>query len=328
MSNFKKYILNPDTLMYERQSVSKKTRICGYILSAALSLALSCVYFWIFTSVLGFDLPKTAALKSKNARWRAKVEIMNRRLDQYAAALESYRLRDDDIYRSVFGMNEISSEVRNAGIGGVDKYDYLSSLSRDCLLKQSYERLDLLTRMTCVQSKSFDELLVMAKRAGDMASCIPAVIPINPLPGSYHISSRFGYRSDPISGRLKMHSGFDFATHQGNPIYVTGDGVVEKVSHQFFGYGNSVIVNHGFGYKTRYAHMKEIKVTVGMKLKRGDCIGTVGNTGKSTGPHLHYEVIYKGVHKNPVNYFDLSMPAEEYASLLAGRDSSSIAASL
>lgn len=316
MSSIKKYKINLDTLMYEKERTSSKSRFLGSLMFLIMSLALSCLYFWIFTSVLGYDLPKTAMLKSENAKWRAKIELMNRQLDQYSTALESFQHRDDEIYRSIFGMNEISPEVRNAGFGGVDRYAFLDGLNEASLLKKTYERLDLLTKKTCIQSKSFDELSLMAKQAGDMASCIPAVVPINPIPGTFRISSGFGYRADPISGKLKLHAGFDFACPQGNPIYVTGDGVVERVRHEFFGYGNSVVVNHGFGYKTRYAHMRTISVREGMKVRRGDCLGETGNTGKSTGPHLHYEVIYKGRPRNPANYFDLNLPSEEYSSML------------
>mgnify|MGYP004678073941 FL=1 len=149
-----------------------------------------------------------------------------------------------------------------------------------------------------------------------MASCIPAIPPVLPDKSKYRISSTFGYRSDPISGVSKMHTGFDFACKPGNPVYASGDGVVSSVSFDLFNYGNSVVIDHGFGYKTRYAHLKTIFVAEGMKLKRGECIGESGNSGKSTGPHLHYEVIYRGRFVNPVNYFDLEMPVEEYASMV------------
>ena len=176
--------------------------------------------------------------------------------------------------------------------------------------------MDILTKKAYVQSKSFDDVEALSQRAGDMASCIPAIPPVLPDKSKYRISSTFGYRSDPISGVSKMHTGFDFACKPGNPVYASGDGVVSSVSFDLFNYGNSVVIDHGFGYKTRYAHLKTIFVAEGMKLKRGECIGESGNSGKSTGPHLHYEVIYRGKFVNPVNYFDLEMPVEEYASMV------------
>ena len=316
MSKFKRYKLNPETLLYEIEKVSAKSRVLKTVVLVAASMALSLVYLWLFTSVLGFELPKTALLKMKNARWTSSMELMNRQLDMYEATLQGLSIRDDEIYRNIFGMNEIPQEVRNAGFGGVNRYEYLETVPENSLLRRASVRLDILTKKAYVQSKSFDDVEALSQRAGDMASCIPAIPPVLPDNAKYRISSTFGYRSDPISGVSKMHTGFDFACKPGTPIYASGDGVVSSVTFELFNYGNSVVIDHGFGYKTRYAHLKTIFVAEGMKLKRGECIGESGNSGKSTGPHLHYEVMYKGRFVNPVNYFDLEMPVEEYASMV------------
>ena len=316
MSKFKRYKLNPETLLYEIEKVSAKSRVLKTVVLVAASMALSLVYLWLFTSVLGFELPKTALLKMKNARWTSIMELMNRQLDMYEATLQGLSIRDDEIYRNIFGMNEIPQEVRNAGFGGVNRYEYLETVPENSLLRRASVRLDILTKKAYVQSKSFDDVEALSQRAGDMASCIPAIPPVLPDKSKYRISSTFGYRSDPISGVSKMHTGFDFACKPGNPVYASGDGVVSSVTFELFNYGNSVVIDHGFGYKTRYAHLKTIFVAEGMKLKRGECIGESGNSGKSTGPHLHYEVMYKGRFVNPVNYFDLEMPVEEYASMV------------
>lgn len=316
MSKNKNYIFNSRTLMYE---VRKRSRTSQAIKSAVIlssSVVLAVLYFWIYTSVLGFELPKTALLKKQNAEWCSKMEVMNRQLDSYEDALTSLQMRDDDIYRSIFGMHEIPAEVRKAGFGGVNRYAHLEGLDRSGLLRNTTMRMDVLTKMSYVQSKSFDEVAQLSKRAGDMASCIPAIPPINPDKSKYRLSSSFGYRTDPVYGRSARHQGVDFAMDSGNPIYVTGDGVVESVKFEFFGYGNQVVVDHGFGYKTRYAHMRNIGVVEGMKVKRGECLGESGNSGKSTGPHLHYEVIYKGSPVNPSNYYDLSITPEEYATMV------------
>ena len=316
MSKFKRYKLNPETLLYEIEKVSAKSRVLKTVVLVAASMALSLVYLWLFTSVLGFELPKTALLKMKNARWTSSMELMNRQLDMYEATLQGLSIRDDEIYRNIFGMNEIPQEVRNAGFGGVNRYEYLETVPENSLLRRASVRLDILTKKAYVQSKSFDDVEALSQRAGDMASCIPAIPPVLPDKSKYRISSSFGYRSDPISGVSNMHTGFDFACKPGNPVYASGDGVVSSVTFELFNYGNSVVIDHGFGYKTRYAHLKTIFVAEGMKLKRGECIGESGNSGKSTGPHLHYEVMYKGRFVNPVNYFDLEMPVEEYASMV------------
>ena len=282
----------------------------------ALSIGMSVLYFWLYTSVFGLELPKTVLLKKQNAEWCSKMEVMNRQLDRYEDALTALQMRDDDIYRSIFGMHEIPAEVRNAGFGGVNRYSYLDGMDQNGLLKSTTVRMDVLTKKSYVQSKSFDEVAQLAKKAGDMASCIPAIPPINPDPSKYRLSSSFGYRTDPVHGRSTRHQGVDFALDSGNPVYSTGDGVVESVKFEFFGYGNQVVIDHGFGYKTRYAHLKNVGVVEGMKVKRGECIGESGNSGKSTGPHLHYEVIYKGSPVNPSNYYDLTITPEEYGTMV------------
>ena len=316
MANSRKYVLNPRTLAYEVKKRSKKMRVIRSVALLAASVALAVFYFWIYTSVFGLELPKTLMLKKKNAEWHSKLEVLNIQLDRYDEALVALQMRDDDIYRSIFGMHEIPAEVRNAGFGGVNRYEYLEGVDPSGSLKNTVMRLDVLTKKSYVQSKSFDEVAQLSKRAGDMASCIPAIPPVVPDKKIYRLSSSFGFRRDPFTGRSKRHSGVDFALKPGNPIYASGDGVVESVKFEFFGYGNSVLIDHGFGYKTRYAHLKSICVSEGMKIKRGECIGESGNSGRSSGPHLHYEVIYKDKHVNPANYFDLEITPGEYATMV------------
>lgn len=282
----------------------------------AASIVLSVLYFWVYVSVFEWELPKTVMLKKQNAGLCSRIEVLNRQLDRYDDALTALQMRDDDIYRSIFGMHEIPAEVRNAGFGGVNRYEHLEGVGKYELLKETTVRMDVLTKKTYVQSKSFDEIALLSKRAGDMASCIPAIPPVVPDRKITRLSSSFGFRKDPFTGRSKKHSGVDFALKPGNPIYATGDGVVESVKFEFFGYGNSVVINHGFGYKTRYAHLKSIGVVEGMKVKRGECVGESGNSGRSSGPHLHYEVIYKDRHVNPANYYDLTITPEEYATMV------------
>ena len=319
----RRYILNPETLMYEIKKVSLKSKVFKVFCLVAGSLLIAFLYMWIATSVLKLDLPKTAFLKAEQARLDARVDLLNSKMDRDQEILDGLRVRDEDVYRSIFGMNEIPPEVRNAGIGGVDRYAYLDGLEKDNYLKNTMLRLDRLTRQTTVQSKSFDEIASVSKTAGDMVSCIPAIPPIVPDPAKYHVSSPFGYRSDPFTEESKMHTGVDFAMDIGNPVYATGDAVVEAVDFDFFGYGNCVTLDHGFGYETKYAHLNSIFVTEGMKVKRGDCIGQSGKSGRASGPHLHYEVIYKGNKVNPMNYLDLSMSKVEYSAMVHQREDAS-----
>lgn len=316
MSHFRKYIFNAETLSYEFQKPSRRSRVMKY---AVILLACSCttvLYVWIYTSVFGFDLPKTAYLKRVNDTWSAKVAIIDRHLDEYSEVLNDLQLRDDDIYRSIFGMNPISKEVRNAGFGGVNRYGYLDDMDRNGALRKTVMRIDVLTKKSYVQSLSYDEVGVFSRRAGDMASCVPKIAPIVPDWSKYRVSSGFGVRTDPVYGGLARHNGLDFAMPVGNPVYSTGDGTVISVSYGRTGYGNNVVIDHGFGYRTRYAHLSSVFVEEGTKVKRGDFIGKSGNSGKSSGPHLHYEVIYMGRPVNPINYLDLEISPEEYSSMI------------
>jgi len=316
MPGLKKYDLNPETLVYEARKVSGKSRALYSLAALGICLAMTAFYFWLYLSVFHLEPPKTAILERRNDAWKTRVAIMNRDLDRCGASMDALQLRNDDIYRSIFGLNEIPKEVLNAGFGGVQRYAFLDEIGVDGTLKNTYMRLDMMTKQAYVQSKSFDEVMTLAKRAGDMASCIPAILPINPQGGSYRISSAFGGRIDPIHGGWRRHSGVDFATKIGNPVFATGDGVVESVKLQFFGYGNMVVIDHGFGYKTKYAHLCAVTVSEGMSVKRGTCIGGVGNSGKSTGPHLHYEVVYRNANVNPYNFYDMDVSPEEYATMV------------
>ena len=316
MAKTNKYTFNPRTLSYEVKKRSKRSRVLRSLAVFVTSLVLSAVYLWVYVSVLEWELPKTVLLKKENAQWRSRMEVLNRHLDVCDESLVALQMRDDAIYRSIFGMHEIPAEIRNAGFGGVNRYEHLEGVGNNGQLRNLVMRLDILTKKSYVQSKSFDEVALLSKRAGDMASCIPAIPPVVPDKKIYRLSSSFGYRSDPFTGRSKRHTGVDFALKPGNPIYATGDGVVESVKFEFFGYGNSVVIDHGFGYKTRYAHLKSIGVAEGMKVKRGECIGISGNSGRSSGPHLHYEVVYKDRHVNPANYYDLTITPEEYSTMV------------
>ncbi|MBQ6087857.1 MAG: M23 family metallopeptidase [Bacteroidales bacterium] len=327
MSKFGGYILNPETLLYEMTEVSWKSRLLKGLVLVLSSVAMSLLYAWIYVGVLGNDLPKTALLKKANARWNSKVELMGRRLDKVEYALETLEFRDDGIYRPLFGMKPIPAGERDAMYGGPGKYPDLEALPGSNALKTTLARLDRLSGGTYVQSRSFDEVAAIARRAGDMVSCIPAIPPINPDPSKYTLTSPFGYRSDPVYGSTAFHSGLDFAMSPGNPVYATGDGVVEMVAFEFYGYGNCVIINHGFGYKTRYAHMRDISVVEGLKVKRGDYLGESGKSGKVTGPHLHYEVIYMDSPVNPINYMDLEMSPKDYAAMVRGRRGEDVSAS-
>lgn len=276
------------------------------VVVSAISMFL--FYMWFYVRILGLDLPKTAILKRQNAAWNTRIDQMSTRLDRYDELLSLLEVRDDRIYRSVYGLDPIPQAVRHSGFGGENRYAALEGTA----LLEAVHRLDVLEKRAYVQSKSFEDVWALQQTAGDLAAHIPAIPPINTDPFTYRLSSPFGYRSDPILGVGKRHTGMDFACPPGNPIYVTGDGTVITVKHDRSGYGNHVEVDHGFGYVTRYAHMSRIDVEEGQKLTRGDCLGLSGKSGRITGPHLHYEVIYRKDYVNPAFYMDLTIEPDAY----------------
>ncbi len=300
-----RYVFNPITLQYEVREEPRYARYVRTALTIAVAAGLCVLYFWLYTSVLGWDLPKTARLKKENARWQSKIAVAERQMDIMEETLVGIEERDDNVYRSIFGMNVIPAEVKAA--------------KQDPQADPLISRLNSLTKRAYVQSMALDEVYGIAVNAGDMVSHIPAVPPILPKKGSFHVASPFGYRTDPVYGGTRFHAGQDLAADVGYPVYVTGDGVVEKVEYSFTGYGNEIVIDHGFGYKTRYAHLSRIDVAKGMKVLRGDQIGAVGRTGKATGPHLHYEVLYKGNAINPYSFMNLDMTVEEYIAMITRR---------
>lgn len=320
MSGKKQYIFNEETLSYEVVRPTVKGRLLRCC--AVLGLGLICffAYFWLYSEVLLLKTPKTMILESRNQELLSQIKGLNQKLDEKHRTLMEIEMRDNIVYRPIFGMEEIPSEVRDAGFGGVDRYSHLEHFEHSDILISSAMRLDILSKKASVQSRSFDEVSLLAKRAGDMASCVPSIFPVSTHPRN-RLGSRFGYRSDPFTGSIRMHKGVDISGKRGEPIYATGDGIVVEVCYNFFGYGNQVIVDHGFGYKTRYAHLHEATVKRGQRVIRGDQVGKMGTTGRSKGVHLHYEVIYKGKAVNPCNYFDHEISPEEYQSMiLAGKD--------
>ncbi|MBR4810059.1 MAG: M23 family metallopeptidase [Bacteroidales bacterium] len=279
--------------------------ILRFILLTIFSVAVVAGAYWLYFVYLGNDLPKTAILRRQNDAWQARMGIIRHKLDVYETVLEDVEERNDLVYRSIFAFDPLRDSV------------YADSSANE--MQALDRRLDEVGDRVGRQLESLGEVALVAKEAGDMVSHIPAVPPLLPKKGTYHLSSPFGTREDPVYGGIARHMGQDFASKVGNPVYVTGDGVVEKVDFNYKGYGNEVLVNHGFGYKTRYAHLNTVDVGVGQELKRGDKIGEVGKSGKATGPHLHYEVLFKNHQVNPMNFMDMGMPVEEFRAMIRKR---------
>ena len=310
-----KYVFNPMTLKYEVLQGSRRKRFWKSASVAVLSVGLCVMYFWLYTSVLGLELPKTVLLRKENDAWQSRIAVMDRKLDMLAGTLEGIEDRDDNVYRTIFGMNPISDAVKYSGLVGSGRYRYLDEAGAGAVLKDFCRKQDLMLKRVYVRSQSLDGILSSSLTAGDMASHIPAVPPFLPEKGTV-LTSTFGYRTDPVYGGTRFHSGQDFSAKQGTPVYATGDGVVVNAEYSFSGYGNMVVIDHGFGYSTRYAHLSSIDVSTGMKVMRGTKLGGVGRTGKATGSHLHYEVLFRGNPVNPYSFMDLGIPEKEYNAMI------------
>ena len=306
MSKQDKTIFNPETLMVETDTSSRHSVLKGLGVAAA-GVALFGLYMLLYFGVFHMHLPRTAMLMRQKAQWESRVERLLGRMDGFEEDLNLLEVRDNRIYRPVYGMRELTDTERTAG-----KTILPEGLDSTSLLASAIARSQLIMRRAWAQSVSYTQVEHLAKSAGDIASHIPAIPPINPTPGSYRFSSPFGYRNHPILGGIRLHKGVDLGCDKGNPIYCTGDGVVSLVKEEERSYGHQVVVDHGFGYQTRYAHMSQIFVFEGMKLRRGDCVGLTGNTGQSTSPHLHYEVMYQGEAVDPLHFMDLSISPKDY----------------
>lgn len=308
-----KYKVNPHTLELERVKIGLKGLLLrgGYYLLGGVVFAT----IVLFVAYTFFDSPKELMLKRENEQYSLQQEMMNSRIDELASVLKEIEDRDDNIYRTIFEAEPIPVEERNAGIGGSDRYRNLKGYENTKRITETAKKLDQLSRELYVQSKSFDDVYKLAKNKEKMLASIPGIQPVSNT-DLKRIASGFGYRTHPIYKTLRMHEGIDFSAPVGTPIYATGDGKVERLNDNMSGYGNVVLINHGFGYETLYAHMSKIIVKPGQEVKRGEIIGYVGNTGRSTGPHLHYEVRKNDKPINPVHFFYQDLTPAEYEKVI------------
>ena len=317
MARGKRYEFNAETLVYEIHRIPLKQRFSKGFVLFLLSLVSFFGYYTFYTQYLKLETPKTITLKRKSVELHSKLEVLNKRFEQNNRILLELQMRDNNMYRPIFGMEEISQEVRNAGFGGVDRYAHLSGLSSALFVTDVEKKVDILYKKASVQSHSYDEVAILSKRASDMASCVPAIPPV--YLDRARMSSYFGFRNDPFTGSPRMHQGIDLAMPTGEPVFVTGSGKVVEVGFNFFGYGNEIVIDHGFGYKTRYAHLSEVFVKEGDYVQRGEEIARVGNSGRSKGSHLHYEVLYKNNRVNPLNYYNPDLKGEPYHAMIKPR---------
>jgi murein DD-endopeptidase MepM/ murein hydrolase activator NlpD len=280
----------------------------------------------IFTVILSLGIRFTLGRYLSNPKEIKLLAEKEAIVDQYlkveerVAQLESIILdlqtRDDRIYRSFYQMDPLSASLREAGHGGSEQYLNLQGYASTPVMLDLTRRVDMAGVKLEIQSGSFNEVLSKARYHQNLISHTPSIQPIS-LQDYFWVSSVFGYRTDPMSKRRAMHRGVDFAGREGLNVYATGDGVVMRTRDSRTGFGKEVLIDHGFGFVTRYGHLKDILVHRGQEIRRGTIIGTVGSTGKSTGPHLHYEVRLYGVAKDPRNYYSDDLDPQEYALIVS-----------
>ena len=305
----KNYKYNPETLDYEEVNLSvwDKFKKLSYYLIASIvfSFLILSIAFYNIRSYIQEEAAK------ENQSLRQEITSFNKDLNLILEVLSDIQLRDDNIYRAIFETDPYPDHKRQLGTGGNSmKYKKYENMEYGDLVIEISKKIELIEKKLASQSKSFDQVFDLTKEKQKMIKSIPSIQPVSNRDLT-RIASGFGLRMHPIYKILKMHKGMDFTAPIGTEIYATGDGVVERVGW-VGGYGKTIMINHGFGYKTRYAHCSKYKCRKGQKVKRGDLIGFVGNTGQSTGPHLHYEVFKNKKQINPVNFFFNDLSTEEY----------------
>ena len=307
-----KYYYNPQTLRYERIRLSRwqqLLKVLGFVSATIVSAFLILVFAYTF-----LESPKEKQLESELNQMSINFERLSQRIGVVNQLLGELEERDNNIYRVIFEAEPIPNEVRNMGIGGSHRYEEFKDMQYADLLKETASELDRLEKKLYVQSKSFDEITKMIKSKESMLASIPAIQPVNSENSWF--ASGYGTRIDPIYKTKKFHAGVDFSAPLGTNIYATGDGTIKKVKYSRKGYGNSIVIDHGYGYETLYAHCSKILVKRGQKVKRGELIGLVGSSGKSTAPHCHYEVHKDKRKLNPINFFYNDITPEEFNELV------------
>lgn len=320
-----KYYYDAENLAY-RILKPKAGRNVGYIVLFLVASALfGFLCFVVLLNTPFFETPKDRLQAREIENMKIRYEILNRKMDQVDEVLGNIEDRDNNLYRTYFNASAIPEEQRKAGFGGVNRYKDLEGYDNSELVVNTTKRLDVISKELVIQSKSLDEIGKLAKDKEKLLSAIPAIQPVK-NEDLRQMASGFGYRSDPFTKIRKFHAGMDFSARTGTPIYATGDGVVVTADNKASGYGNHIVIRHGFGYETLYGHMSKYKVKAGQKVKRGDVIGYVGSTGRSEAPHLHYEVHKNGEVVNPLNFYYGNISAKEFIliSKLANQENQSL----
>jgi len=308
-----KYKYNPDSLSFDKIRLGVKAillRSLAYIIGSIIIALVLNFMFGLF-----FDSPREKTLKREIEQLTLQYDLIHREMGNLEKVIDHLQETDDNLYRTIFGAEPVQTTQRQAGIGGVNRYDELEGFNNSRLVIETTKKLDVMRKKVYVQSKSFDELILLAREKEVMLRSIPAIIPISTKDLS-RIASGFGLRIHPVYKISKFHSGMDFTAPLGTEVYASGDGTVKSVQSSKRGMGNYIVIDHGFGYTSIYAHLESFNIKEGRKVRRGDIIGYVGNTGMSVAPHLHYEIKLNEVNVDPVNYFFNDLSPAEYEKMI------------
>ena len=307
------YKYNEKTKTYDRVYPSMRNRLLTYLRNVTIFLALGFMGYFINVLILG--TPESVAdLREENTNLEAQYRVLSQRLNESLEVMEDIRQRDDNLYRVMFMAEPVSSDVRNATYTGTNRYEEFEKLENAELVIATTQKMDMLARQLYIQSQSFDEVVEFYKNHEDMLSHLPAIQPVANK-DLKRMASGYGYRIHPIYQTRIFHEGMDFSCDIGTPVYATADGVIKKARWEK-GYGYLITIDHGYGYETRYAHLKSFNVKPGQKVIRGETIALSGNSGRSSGPHVHYEVLQKGRPVNPANYYFMDLDAEQYDEMI------------
>ena len=308
-----RYKFNPESLSFDKIRLSIGAMLLRGLAYFVGSLIIALVYYVIFAIFV--DSPKEKALMREIEQLTLQYDLIHREMENVEKVIDHLQETDDNLYRTIFEAEPIPESLREGGVGGINRYKELEGYDNSEVVIETTRRLDRIRKLIYVQSKSFDDLITLAVRKEEMLRSIPAIMPISNKDLT-RTASGFGLRIHPIYKIIKFHAGMDFTAPTGTDIYATGDGTIAAVISSKRGLGNHVIIDHGFGYSSVYAHMESFNVRRGQKVKRGDVIGFVGSTGTSVAPHLHYEIKLNGVNVDPVNYYFNDLTPEEYERMI------------
>jgi murein DD-endopeptidase MepM/ murein hydrolase activator NlpD len=277
-------------------------------------IATSFILALIYLNIPSVETPKEKAYKREVENMKFQYELINKRVENVVSVLQNIEDRDNNIYRVYFEANPITMEQRKSGFGGINRYKNLEGYENSEIITETTKNLDKLSKRVVIQSKSLDEIATLARNKEALLASIPAIQPVK-NDDLKRMASGYGIRMHPILKYRKMHNGMDFSAPSSTEVFATGNAAV-KIAKRTSGFGNLIVLDHGFGYETYYAHLSEFDVKPGQKVKRGEIIGFVGNSGLSTAPHLHYEVHKNGRVVNPINFYHGDLTAEEYDIML------------